>query len=352
MLNATLGMRLARRQGDAQPEGHEPHERDDPAAHLRRHPEAGRRRRAALLREVASRAVRSACRPGRSRPPGALVHVSDGASLGMTRTPRPTCAAPARRRHRHRLELRPHHGVSARGRRAPARPGRQPCLAAARARAGRDRAHPRRGAGAGVRGPAGLPLDRPRLRACGASSPRAPRPCATPRTGPRSSGGSGASSASRSAPVRRGGGALRLPGRGRGAAGGARGALRPGRRQPAGGAASGSGGCSAAVSVPLGALRVSDAFLKSDPPTPREMRGCASTRARCSTRPGSRPSRRGRGAGGHGGHAAEPGEGRPARLGLPDPAPARVRAVAAAAPRRRGAASRGSGIKKRAGCPG
>ena len=48
--------------------------------------------------------------------------------------------------------------------------------------------------------------------------------------------------------------------------------LRPRRRQPAGGAASASRRLLGAVSVPLGALRVSDAFLKSDPPTPREVR--------------------------------------------------------------------------------
>jgi exopolyphosphatase/pppGpp-phosphohydrolase len=49
-----------------------------------------------------------------------------------------------------------------------------------------------------------------------------------------------------------------------------------------------------AVSVPLGALRTSDAFLRSDPPTAGEVRRCASTRARSSTPPGSDRSRKGR----------------------------------------------------------
>ena len=75
MVNATLGVKFADGKVTVSLKGIEPHEREDPAAHLRRHPEAQRDGRAALLREVSP--------PGGARaPPGPAVVVS-GPSAGL-----------------------------------------------------------------------------------------------------------------------------------------------------------------------------------------------------------------------------------------------------------------------------
>ena len=95
------GREVRGRQGDGEPEGHQPHEREDPAAHLRRHPEAEHHGRGAVLHEVIPPGVRSTpgiccCRCwGRARPsfaPGPLFfsfRLSSPSARARTAVPRP-----------------------------------------------------------------------------------------------------------------------------------------------------------------------------------------------------------------------------------------------------------------------
>jgi len=150
---------------------------------------------------------------------------------------------------------------------------------------GRDGPHPGRGPRPRLRGSPGFPVDRPGFRRA-LSSPPGRRRCATPRTGRPSSSASGGARDHDAAPCP----ASRRPATASWARSGTarrrRGALRPGGGSPAGGALPGRR-LLGAVSVPLGALRVSDAFLGSDPPAPREIRRLREHARRCSRGPGS-----------------------------------------------------------------
>ena len=88
-----------------------------------------------------------------------------------------------------------------------------------------------------------------------------------------------------------------------------------------------------AVSVPLGSLRVSDAFLKSDPPTPREVKKLRAHVRGHAARGGAQVALGRRAARRHRRVAPEPGQGGPARVRLSDRATARIRAHRAPAAR-------------------
>ena len=161
------------------------------------------------------------------------VSCSVGASCPSDPIPPPSPPGPDRR-HRHRLELGPRDGVPPRGRRAPARAGRQPGGPAPCARPGPHRQDPARGARARLRGAAGLPRDRARV---GCAPHRGRGHLGAPRRDERPALHQARQTRARHHdphPVRAGGGALRLPRGGGRAAGRPRHLLRPGRRQPAG----------------------------------------------------------------------------------------------------------------------
>ena len=106
-----------------------------------------------------------------------------------------------------------------------------------------------------------------------------------------------------------------------------------------------------AVSLPLGSLRLCDAFLKSDPPTAGEVRRLCDHARALLEEAGVRPLGRAR-AGGDGGHRAQPRQDRPALARLPGDAPARLRAARGSASRRSWSSSRRRKMKKRADIPG
>ena len=107
-----------------------------------------------------------------------------------------------------------------------------------------------------------------------------------------------------------------------------------------------------AVSVPLGALRVSDAFLKSDPPTPREMRRLREHAREVLDAAGVRALSAGEELVGTGGTLRNLAKIDQRACGLPDPAPARVRAHPARGSTTIVAGLAGERLKKRARVPG
>ena len=212
------------------------------------------------------------------------------------------------------------------------RAGRQPCGAAAGARPRPHRTDSAGGARAGLRGAAGLPGDRARL---GRAPHRSRRHLGAPRRRERPALHQARQARARNHdphPVGARGGALRLPGCGGRAAGRSRGLLRPGRRQPAGGplpqpAPGGSRERSARLAAGVGrvpALRPAGAAGAAQAARARQGHAAGG---------GAQGTRVRRGAGRHRRLAPQPGQGRSARLRLPDrPAP-RLRARSAPAAR-------------------
>ena len=356
MLNATLGVKLADGKVTVSLKGINLDQREDPAARLRRHPEAERRGRGAVLRQVMPRGVRSTpricrcrfraerdvlrARPfslpavGPLRRPASSGKVSPSWPKLRVAPLRAPTVARSRGRGRHRLELGTRDGVPARGGGAPARAGREPRGAAAGARPGPHRQDPARGARARVRGAAGLPRDRRRLR----------------RAALRGGGHLGAARCRQRAalhqegeararhhdpdPVGARGGALRLPGGGGRAAGGRRGLLRPRRRQPPGRPLPqppADGGAERAARLAARLRRLPEVR----PPDAARAAQAARARARDARGGWHAAARGGRAARRHGRLAPKPGQGRPARVRLPDRTAPRLRARAPPAARDR-----------------
>ncbi len=184
LLNATARHQVRRRQGAAQPARDQPPEPGDPAAHLRR-PDAHLGDGGAALLHALSRRRRKMAPGPLGRGPFLFREVLDVRRAGRGR--------------RHRVELGARDGLPAGGRRPPAHPRRQPRLrCASRAGSTTPGAFPTRRSSAPSRRCATSGRS-PTARASAASSRPGRRPCATRRTGLRSSGACGASWASRSA---------------------------------------------------------------------------------------------------------------------------------------------------------